>query len=73
MLVAPPYYPRPGEWERLAKAFPSDHNYVVVLSDQGIDSAATEEDARAKLTEHEGASIVEKLPAALGFMLMIWR
>ena len=30
MFVAFPYYPRRGEWERLSKAFPSDHNYIVV-------------------------------------------
>jgi len=70
MLIAPLYWPRQGEWERLIGTAPADHNFVIVVNDKGVDSAGTREDAKAKLASYpDAAAVVEKL----GLRLCIWR
>jgi hypothetical protein len=76
MIIAYPYLPRDGEWERLASAFPADHNFVIVVNDKGIDSAPDQDTAKAKLKvlEASGACVVERIKGPSGLRsLMIWR
>jgi len=74
MIIAPPYWPRKGEWERLSNTFPNDHPFIVVENDHGVDSAATVNEAKTKLETRRSqhAVIVQKLEGPLP-MLMIWR
>lgn len=70
-MIAPPYWPREGEWERLAGAFPAEHTFVIVANDQGVDSAGSRDEAKTKLAVRpEGtAAVVEKV----GHQLCIWK
>lgn len=74
MLIAPPYYPRPGEWERLSESFPKEHTYIVIENDQGVDSADSKDAAKDKLSSYgEQAAVVQRLGSDPMFMLTIWR